>query len=360
MRIAYQSFEGRYSDSPRALYEAWVRERPGDVHTWLADPAHLAGFPAGVETVPAAGPECVAALEAADLLIANTHTDMEWNKRCGATYLQTWHGTPLKRIHNDALWAPAGRLARLAHDVNRWDILLSPNHASTDTLRRAFDFSGEVLETGYPRNDVLNSPERDALRRRVRADLDLADDTTVVLYTPTWRDNAVFAEGLPDIELSLRIEQLMKQLGDDFCLLVRVHYLMTDRLRAVTGPQVRDVSYYPDIADLYLAADAMVTDYSSTMFDFAITGKPLLFFAYDLESFRDEVRGFYFDLEEIAPGPLVRTQEELGEALLDLPGVRRRYAAAYQSFQERFCSLEDGSAGARVLRRLWGESEGQA
>lgn len=360
MRIVYQSFEGRYSDNPRALYETWIRERPGDIHTWLADPAHQAGFPAGLDTVPAAGAECVAALEEADLLIANTHTDLDWNKRPGATYLQTWHGTPLKRIHNDVLWAPAGRLARLAQDVNRWDILLSPNHASTETLRRAFDFSGEVLETGYPRNDVLNSPERDQLRRRVRTDLGLAEDTTVVLYTPTWRDNAVFAEGLPDIELALQIEALTEQLGEGFCLLVRVHYLMTDRLKAVTGPQVRDVSYYPDIADLYLAADAMVTDYSSTMFDFAITGKPLLFFTYDLESFRDEVRGFYFDLEEIAPGPLVRTEDELGKALLDLPAVRRDHAERYQAFQERFCSLEDGSASARVLRRLWGELEGQA
>ena len=86
-------------------------------------------------------------------------------------------------------------------------------------------------------------------------------------------------------------------------LLLRLHYMVTDRLEPpATGAAVRDVSAYPDVAELYLAADAMVTDYSSTMFDFAITGKPLLFFTYDLDDYRDDLRGFYFDFAESRPG----------------------------------------------------------
>ena len=360
MKVVHTSFEGRYSDNPRALYEAWIDRRPGDTHTWIADPGHLHGFPAGVHTVPPAGPRCVEALESADLLIGNTHTDLDWNKRPGAVYLQTWHGTPLKRVHFDVLWAPPGRLDRLTRDVNRWDLLISPNSASTAHLRAAFGFTGEVLETGYPRNDVLSSPNRDEIRARVRRELEIPDDTRVVLYTPTFRDDTVFADGRPDIELAMRTGPLLERLGDNHCLLLRLHYLMTDRRAPEQGRSVRDVSYYPDVAHLYLAADVMVTDYSSTMFDFAVTGKPLLFFTYDLNRFRDEVRGFYFDLAEQAPGPMLSSQDDLADALLDLPAVEKTYAATYAQFRERFCHLEDGHSTDRVLDRLWGSPPASA
>src|SRR3954466_16042660 len=117
MQIAYHSFEGRYSDNPRALYETLVRRGGEQRHVCLADPQHQHGFPDGIETVPYGTPQGIELLEASDLLVTNTHTDVVWSKRPGAIYLQTWHGTPLKRIHNDVMWAPEGRLARLDRDV---------------------------------------------------------------------------------------------------------------------------------------------------------------------------------------------------------------------------------------------------
>ncbi|MPQ97552.1 CDP-glycerol glycerophosphotransferase family protein [Modestobacter sp. I12A-02628] len=353
MKVVYQSFEGRYSDNPRALFEAWQRERPGDEHVWFADPAHLHGFPAGTTTVPPTGPEAVAALESADLLVANTHTDMEWQKRPGAVYLQTWHGTPLKRIHHDVLWAPEGRLARLDLDVARWDLLISPNAESTPRMQRAFGFTGEVLETGYPRNDLLSSPDRDAVRARVRRELGIEDGTTAVLYAPTWRDDAYFAEGRPDMVLGLDLPGLTSALGGNHVVMLRLHYLASDRLPPQEGPAVRDVSQHPDIAELYLAADVLVTDYSSTMFDFAVTGKPLVFYTYDHARFRDEVRGFYFDLEDDAPGPVLADQGALADVLLDLPALQQSHGDAYARFAERWCHLEDGAATSRVLEWLW-------
>ncbi|CAA9426420.1 MAG: CDP-glycerol:poly(glycerophosphate) glycerophosphotransferase [uncultured Quadrisphaera sp.] len=352
MRFVYNAFSGRYSDSPRALYERLVADGGDHEHVWLADPAHAGAFPAGVPTVPVDGPEAVAALERADAVVANSHTELEWAKPAGALYLQTWHGTPLKRIHHDVLWAPEGRLARLDRDVARWDRLISPNRASTERLRGAFRFTGPVIETGYPRNDLLLSPERDEVRARVRAELGLAEGTTAVLYTPTWRDQEHFAEGRPDIALALDVQLFADALGEDWCLLPRLHYMMTDRMAPLSGPAVRDVSRHPDIRELYLAADVMVTDYSSTMFDFAVTGKPLVFFAYDLDHYRDAVRGFYFDPVADAPGPVLATAEEVLEALADLDGVRERCADRYAAFQQRWCHLEDGRATDRVLEVL--------
>ena len=348
MKIVYTAFEGRYSDNPRALFERQRYSHPRAQHTWLCDPLHAAGFPRGVRTVPHTGPRAVAALESADLIVSNTHIELDWVKKPGAVYLQTWHGTPLKRIHNDVLWAPEGRLAYLDLDVQRWDYLISPNEISTPRLRDAFGFTGEVLESGYPRNDVLSSPEADVVRARVRSQLGIPDDVTAVLYTPTWRDDEYFADGTPNVQLALDVDAFTRVLGPQQWLLPRLHYMVTDRSEPLDREGVVDVSWYPDVHELYLAADVMITDYSSTMFDFAITGKPMLFYAYDLDSYRDSLRGFYFDFEPLAPGPVLQTSDEVLAALQDLTGVQAQYQERYRAFQGLFTHLDDGHASDRL------------
>ena len=348
MRVVYHSYEGRFSDSPRAIYEA-LADTEAHGHVWMVNPAHEAEFPADVDLVEYASPEAIAVLDRAHLLVANTHTDFVWSKRPGTVYLQTWHGTPLKRIHRDVLWAPDGRLERLDEDVDRWDKLVSPNAVSTPLLRRAFRFEGEIIETGYPRNDALNAPGSPLMRERVREDLGIRPGTTAVLYMPTWRDDVVFPEGGKEFGLGLDLDMYLNALGDDTCLLLRVHRMLQGRLAAIDHPAVRDVSLRAEVADLYLAADVLVTDYSSAIFDFAVTGKPILIYAYDLDDFRDRLRGFYFDLESIAPTPVLRTTDELVGALGDLEDIQRRHEAAYSAFRQKFCHLEDGGATNRVI-----------
>jgi CDP-glycerol glycerophosphotransferase len=353
MLIVYQSFAGRFSDSPRALFSALSRENAGHEHVWLLDEAVGEGLECNLRALPWGSDAAREALEAADLLVANTHTDVPWRKKPGATYLQTWHGTPLKRIHRDVLWAPEGRLDRLDGDVAKWDVLLSPNAASTPLLRQAFRYEGELLETGYPRNDVLSAPGGDARRAAVRERLGIAPGQRAVLYAPTWRDDAVFAEGGKDFMLGLDPARVADALAPaDGVLLLRLHHELTARSAAVAHPRVREVSRHPDISDLYLAADALVTDYSSVMFDFAITGRPIVFYAYDLDDYRDRLRGFYFPLEPDAPGPIVTTEDALIAALADLPAVAARHSDAYARFRARYCHLEDGHATERVLERL--------
>jgi CDP-glycerol glycerophosphotransferase len=352
--MVYVTFRGHFSDSPRALYEAILERGIDAEHTWLSSPRTQATFPDDVATLTFGSPESIAALEAADLVVSNDHIPLDWDKRPGTTYLQTWHGTPLKRIHNDVLWAPEGRLAYLEHDIARWDLLLSPNPASTERLRKAFGYRGPIHETGLPRNDLLSSPLREDLRAAVRADLGIGEHQTAVLYTPTWRDDLVFQRtGPQDFDFGLDLADFQERLGPDHVLLLRLHNMVTDRLEVAAGSAVRDVCAHPDIRDLYLAADVMVTDYSSTMFDFAITGKPLFFYTYDLEDYRDRLRGFYFDLEDVAPGPLVRTSKELVGTLADLDAVRAEYAERYAAFQQTFSCLEDGHATDRVLDLLF-------
>jgi CDP-glycerol glycerophosphotransferase len=351
LRIVYNSFHGRYACNPRAIYERLASAPPFE-HIWLAADDHLDTFPEDVLTVDIDGGEAAAVLEGADLLVANTHTEVEWDKRPGTTYLQTWHGTPMKRIHRDVLWAPEGRLDRLDRDVAKWDVLLSPNHVSTSRLRQAFSFTGDVWETGYPRNDALLSSGAADRRAALRAALDLTDGQTVVLYAPTWRDDEFFADGDAPIGYGLDVHAYVDAMPEDHVLLVRAHNIVSARASRDNPPEVRDVTHYPDVRDLYLASDVLVTDYSSVMFDYALTGKPMVFFTYDLDNFRDQIRGFYFDFVPDAPGPVVRTLEELVHALTTVTSWRSTYDRHYDTFRAAYSSLEDGAATDRVLARL--------
>jgi CDP-glycerol glycerophosphotransferase len=350
VKIVYYSFGGRYSDNPRALHQRALSRATVDTeHVWLAHARHAGSFPAGTSTVPVRTPHAAAALESADVVVADNHLPA-WDKRPGTIYLQAWHGTPLKRIHRDALshFSSEDLLARLDDDVTRWDVLVGPSEAGAVALRAAFRFTGRVPVTGYPRNDALLAADATERRARVRAALGIENDRVAVLYAPTWRDDDR-ADGALGFRLPLDPDRFAERLGEDQVLLLRLHHLVPDAQRGRDVPGVVDVSDHPDINDLYLAADVLVTDYSSAMFDFALTGKPIVLFAYDLVHYRDVLRGFYFDLPEITPGPVLTTAEEVLEALADLDGVRTQFDDRYEKFRARFCHAEDGRAADRVL-----------
>jgi len=356
-RIVYNSFQGRFSDNPRAIYEELARRTTGVRHVWTARPGTLGAFPADVRTAIQGTWRHGAEVERARFVVANVEMREHLQRRRGVTFLQTWHGTPLKRIGYDNRYVvanPAG-FERDVREYVRWDYLISPNTFTTGILKEAFrGFDGEILELGYPRNDALNAPDRDAVRARVRGELGIEDGQTAVLYAPTWRDDAVHERNSEGFALAFDVDEFARRLGSDHVLLTRLHFLVAAQL-GPQGPCVRDVSGHEDVRELYLAADVLITDYSSVMFDFAITGRPILYYVYDLEFYRDELRGFYFDFEAEAPGPLCRTTDEVLSALEDLDGVRRANAGRYARFRERYNHLDDGRASARVVERVLSE-----
>ncbi|WP_067454462.1 bifunctional glycosyltransferase/CDP-glycerol:glycerophosphate glycerophosphotransferase [Actinomadura macra] len=351
----FDAYKGRqYSCNPRGIYDE-LRRRETDIEcVWVTENGQF-GRPTGARTVLAGTREHYEALARARYVFGNWSQQRWFAKRDDQTYVQCWHGTPLKRLGYDVKTMPFKRtegLNWMEHDVPQWDLLLSQNAFSVPLFRRAFAYEGEILESGYPRNDILSSPHREEIAHAVRRRLGIPQDKKVVLYAPTWRDDFHFAIGKRAFSLELDVDQFRTALGRDHMLLLRTHYLVTDRPKWRPGDCVLDVSVYPDISELFLISDVLVTDYSSAMFDFAVTGRPMLFFTYDLERYRDHVRGFYFDFEAEAPGPLLGTSREVVEALSEPAALDTGFRAARAVFAARYCPHDDGRAASRVLDRV--------
>jgi CDP-glycerol glycerophosphotransferase len=357
MRVLYNSFNGRFSDNPRAVYEELVRRGVDAEHVWTTREREPDPFPEDVRTSVPGTEEHRDLVEGADYVVSNVEMREELRKRDGTTFLQTWHGTPLKRIGYDNRWVKANPAAfeRDVREYERWDYLVSPNALATRVFSEdAFrGFRGEIIETGYPRNDALLADDREEVRARVRDSLGIGDEQAAVLYAPTWRDNLFHEQGPESFALTLDLEELADRLGDDHVFLLRLHFLVAASVAGSVGEAAQDVSDYPDIRDLYLAADVLITDYSSAMFDWAITRKPILYFAYDLEHYRDDLRGFYVDFESEAPGPICRTTEEVAGALADVEGAIAPYRERYEDFAREYLYLEDGRASARVVEHVF-------
>ncbi|MET0997446.1 MAG: CDP-glycerol glycerophosphotransferase family protein [Marmoricola sp.] len=352
--VMFESWRGLYADSPRALSER-LGEADGSLRRqWVTSGENQ--FPADVSTVRRHSAAYFRALLSTDLLVANDIVSKHLVKGPRVRYLQTWHGTPLKLIGHDerahAYTGARAHLKRMERDVAKWDYLLSPSPACSEMFRSAFRYEGEIWETGYPRNDLLRSAHAAARRDEVRRTLGIAPGAVAVLHAPTWRDDDKNDEGRFRQSVMLDPVLMAEALPEDARLLLRLHRNVTERPADDGSGFVLDVSDHPEIADLYLAADVLVSDYSSAVYDFAVTGKPIILFAPDLDRYRDSVRGLYFDYEDWAPGPVTTTQEQLASALGGLRGHDQEWASRYAAFVQRFCPHEDGQAGQRVATRL--------
>ncbi|MFI8201043.1 CDP-glycerol glycerophosphotransferase family protein [Streptomyces sp. NPDC085942] len=351
--VLLSSFDGRqFSDSPRAVHRELAARGRDIEYLWVVRDQQAA-VPEGVRSIALHSAEWHEALARSRWIVTNTHLPQWFERAEGQCVVQTWHGTPLKRIGRDLAGTPhadAAYMASMEHRSAQWSVLVSPNSFSTPVLRRAFGYSGEVLECGYPRNDLLYAPDRGKVAAAVRERLAIPEGRRVVLYAPTWREDRPRQGGRYAPDLPLDLEQARRALGDDHVLLVRRHYLVGGSVPDTAF--VRDVSRYPDAAELLLVSDVLVTDYSSIMFDFAQTGRPMLFHTHDLAHYRDTLRGFCFDFERRAPGPLIPDSAGVVAALRDPEAATAGHRDACERFREAFCDLDDGTAAAAVVDRM--------
>ena len=360
--IVFESGVGKqYADSPRMIYEKIIEEKLPYKKVWFVNKDVHFRDPE-TRKVKRLSPAYYYYLAKAGYWVNNQNFPSYIKKSSQTTYLQTWHGTPLKKMLFDIEHVQGrneGYTERVSRAVKNWDYLISPSAYATKAFRSAFHYEGEVLEFGYPRNDLFYQEEFSAVASRVREKLNLPADKKVILYAPTFRDNQTNGANKFTFEIPFDMEAMKEQLGDEYVLLLRLHVVISNKVRV--PEELRDfvynVSSYSDIQELLTISDVLVTDYSSVMFDYANLKRPMLFYVYDFEEYRDNTRGFYMNFEQEAPGPLLQTSDELIHALHRLKQVEDQYQDKYQQFYERFCYLEDGHATDRVVEKIFTKKE---
>ncbi|MDD3172357.1 MAG: bifunctional glycosyltransferase family 2 protein/CDP-glycerol:glycerophosphate glycerophosphotransferase, partial [Herbinix sp.] len=354
-----ESFFGKnYSDSPKYVYEYVSKNYPGQFKfIWVIDKKKTK-IPYKHTKVKRFSFRYAYYLARSKYYVFNGRQP-EWaRKRKGNVFLQTWHGTPLKRLVFD-MEDISSATPRYKHQVYKqsraWDYLIAPNKYSSDIFRRCFMYDKEMLETGYPRNDILHDENRDQITQNIREKLGIPKDKKTILYAPTWRDDEYYTKGRYKFSLKLDLQLLKEKLGKEYVILLRTHYFIAASLD-VTGLEdfAFNFSKYDDISELYLISDILITDYSSVFFDYANLKRPMLFFTYDLEKYRDILRGFYIDIEEELPGPLLFTTEEIITAVNDIDKLQKEYQQKYVAFYDKYCSWEDGNASRKVANAVFG------
>ena len=355
--LLFESNLGRnYTGNPRAIYEEMVRQgRDKEYRCYFILEDVTTRIPGSARKVRRNRFRYFLLFAKAGIWICDSRLPKYIIKRPGCTYIQTWHGTPLKKLALDMETVfMAGEKGiedykkNFYENTRTWDYLISQNSFSTAIFRRAFDFRKEILEIGYPRNDVLfhMNQQNDIVMLKKR--LGLPPNKRIILYAPTWRDNEFYGSGKYKFNPKIDFSVLKEELGRDSVMIVKYHYLVMDQIDwSPYGDFIRSYDMSYDISLLYLVSDLLITDYSSVMFDFSILKRPMLFYCYDLEEYRNSLRGFYFNLLEEAPGPVVGTTQELLHAIRNYDS--RQFQVKYDAFLSKYNHADDGKAAQKVV-----------
>jgi CDP-glycerol glycerophosphotransferase len=360
--VIFESFLGKqYSDNPRAIYE-YLSENYAEYQlVWSVDKRFTHNFEhKGLVYVKRFSFKWLFMMARAKYWVTNSRMPLWIPKPRHCTYLQTWHGTPLKRlaVDMDEVHMPGTSTQRYKENFikesSNWDFLISPNGYSTEIFRRAFQFEKEMIESGYPRNDYLYLANNSDTINKIKQTYDIPLDKKVILYAPTWRDNQFYAVGKYKFDLDLDLSLMREKLGDEYVIILRMHYLVSENFDL--GPYegfAFDFSNHEDIRDLYLISDLLITDYSSVFFDYANLKRPMIFYVYDIDMYRDKLRGFYFDFENQAPGPLVKTTKQVIDTIKEIESEEFQVPISFNSFYEKFCYLESGQSSKRVVEKVF-------
>ena len=366
--ILFSTFNGKsYSDSPKAIYKylmksdrykeykfIWAFKEP-DKYKYLEGNNNTKVIKQGTK-------EYEQYLAKAKYWVFNYRAaDHQYPKR-NQVFVQCWHGTPLKRLGYD-LDNPDNVLNtkkeiryKYKTDAKKFKYLLSPSKFATEKFISAWNLKEVkkencIIEAGYPRNDFLfNYTDKDI--NRIKEELGVnKTDKKIILYAPTWRDNQHKSGVGYTYKTEVDFDMLQKELGQDYLILFRAHYLVANEFDFEKYKGfIYDVSKIEDINELYVISDILITDYSSVFFDYANLKRPIIYYMYDLEKYKDNMRGFYIDLNEL-PGNIVKTEEDLVKEIKNV-NSDFKYDEKYKIFNEKYNYLDDGNASERVTEKI--------
>lgn len=355
--VVFETFMGKnYSDSPKYIYEYLAKHNEKNFKfVWVLNNGTKP--PYGAKVIKRMSLSYLYYMAVAKYFVFNVRQPQWFVKREGQVFLETWHGTPLKRLvfdQEEVTSASPTYKIEFYRQREDWDYLIAANPFSTNTFRSCFKFEKEMLEVGYPRNDLMYHPDKDMISLELKRKLGIPLNKKTILYAPTWRDDEYYKPGQYKFTLRLDLKKMKEELGDEYVVLLRTHHYIADNLD-VSGVEdfAINLSKYDDITEIYLVSDICITDYSSVFFDYANLKRPILFYTYDIEKYRDDLRGFYIDMNTEVPGPLLYSTEEVVDAIKHIDQVTEEYAKTYETFYDRFCGVDDGNASKRTVERVF-------
>lgn len=349
--IIFESYMGRqFSCSPKSLYKAmlnderykdfikvWAFKNPKE-HEYLLEDENTI-------LVKYRGVKYYKYYSLAKYWVTNSRIPNEIKKHPDQVYIQCWHGTPLKKLGLDIENYTGTKIStkdlhdNYRIDAERYSYLVSPSIFFKEKITSAFGLKeigkdNIFIERGYPRNDFLYEFTEDDCKR-VKENSNIPIGKKIILYAPTWRENQHEPGVGYTYDLGLNFDILQKELGDEYVILFRAHYFISNAFdfEKYNGFIV-NVSNHDDINDLYVVSDMLITDYSSVFFDYANLSRPIIFYMYDFEEYKNKMRDFYLSVEEL-PGPIVKDEVSLLKEIkkLDTEFV---YDEKYEKFNNRF------------------------
>ncbi len=346
-RIVFESMWGKkYSCNPQAIYEYIEKNYPEYECIWaLNDARHP--IKGNAKRVRRNSLEYYYYLATAKYLVNNVNFPDAYVKRKGQIEVQTMHGTPLKTFGLEIPGELATEKARqdFIKRNARWNYLVVQGEF---TATKAFDCFGvevPIMRTGYPRTDMLYNASEKKIAK-IKKTLNIPEGKKVVLYAPTWRIMNQF-------DMQLDVERFRRELGEEYVLLVRIHHFSAKGYTIPADNKVIfDVNDYSSIEDLYIISDMLITDYSSALFDYAITEKPMIFYLYDIEEYAENLRGTYFDIEKEAPGPLAYNNDQLLSTIVNVKEEMDNCLDRRKAFYAKYVNYECGDSSRKVVEKM--------
>lgn len=345
--ILFESMWGaKYNCNPQALYEYIDRNHPEYTCVWSLVDERMPINGNGIR-VRRGSREYYYYLAKAKYLVNNVNFENDYVKRPEQIMIETMHGTPFKFFGLDTRseFHTKNEVWEYIRRNQNWDCLVTQGAFVKKNAWRMFRYKGTILETGYPRTDSIADVSQE-VRISLKKKLGLPTDKKLILYAPTWRISNQF-------NFEIDFEALRESIGNEYTFMVRVHHLAAKKYLLPTDNDfLFDLTSYISIEDLYKIADILITDYSSAMFDFALTEKPMIFYTYDAEDYEERLRGVYFDLSKEAPGPIVFSQEELIHAILNIEEELERCAGRKEAFLSKYLTYECENSCKQVFEQV--------
>ena len=368
--ILFEAFGGRnYTCSPKSIYEKMLTMKEFKDYTFVwsfIDPSkHEVKKDKRLKIIKSKSKEYYKYISISKYWIVNSIIEEGITKKKDQVYVQCWHGTPLKRLRYDIVVNGASLNSveeirkRNDIDAKKFDYFISPSKYCTEKFTSAFNLKALgkeniIIEEGYPRNDFLFNKTKkdiDAIKKK----LGLPLDKKVIFYLPTFRDNQHTSGVGYTYKLGIDFDSLKKKFSKEYVILFSPHYFIENSIDLTKYKGfIYNVARYDEINELYLVSDIIMTDYSSVFFDYANLKRPMLFYMYDIDDYKGNLRDFYISLDEL-PGPIAKTQDELENNLKNIDKEFKKNKEKYEKFNEKYNYLDDGNASERVIKVIFKE-----